>query len=157
MFKITPKGFNNYTNANTCINIPFSSVKSCQDLKTKLESEYNLSNGILVYNYNTYSLPLYFDEGFSNDNMNINFINVNECVTFNVEYLDRSWQITTHINDNLFSAIYSVSFIIPNRRYNFLIDNKQINIYKKIQTIVQLNPEIPYYDQQNTITVVQVE
>lgn len=140
MLNITPIGFDNYI--DHIISIPFSAVKSENDLKNLLKSKYNLYDGVLVFNYNTSQLDCYFDEPYlvkSDKSFDIDYINIKKCVLVNVELFDKNTTLYMYIDDNLKNALFSLHFLFKNRKYRFTIDNEEIDVNNKLVNIIDFN------------------
>ncbi len=152
MLSITPKGYN-YQGGK--ISIPFSSVSSCEQLVQIISNDYNLSNGKLVHKHDNNILPRFFDEPFLVDNdriIDIDYINNDKCVCVEIELFDRSSYFLIYTQDILRRGIYSIPFVIPNRKYKFYVDEKEIDINKKFDDITEFVGKSNYF-----IKIVMVE
>ncbi len=139
MLRIAPKGFDNCILNQ--INIPFTDVKSCTELKDKLKSEYNLENGILLYKYSN-SLNCYFEEPYlvdSNRIILVDYVNKSLCVEINIEWFDRDSCIMMYVHDNLHKAVFSVGFMIPSKKYKFYLEDNLIEINKKFSELIDFD------------------
>lgn len=140
MLNITPKGFSTYT--GNVISIPFKDIKNEKELYNILNTNFGLSEGILILNYNTSQISYYFDEPYLVDPsriINLDYVKKEMCVFLEVTLFDKETTISMYMHDNLKKALFSLHFLFNHRKYRFNIDDIDVNINDTFSNIINMD------------------
>jgi hypothetical protein len=138
---ILPKGFPNQT--KPVIIDTLSGTFTTASLAAQLEIEYGLRGGELICKYDRLTNHYLRETSI----LMISYIKLDEMVDVLIDWesFGRSYNVMIHKDDNLRLAIFSIPFMIAEKKYRFYYNEKLIeNVNNKFSEVIDLTQ--PHHD-----------